>query len=128
MEKVRAIGGVFFKCKDPEGLATWYKEHLGFDLAAPFCAAFDLHKAPKAGDQTVWGTFKQDTDYFNPSTHGFMINLIVDDVQAMLKQVEKGGGQPVGEPSTDEYGTFGWFIDPEGIKVELWSPPSPENT
>jgi predicted enzyme related to lactoylglutathione lyase len=24
-----------------------------------------------------------------------------------------------------EYGRFGWVIDPEGNKIELWQPPAP---
>jgi predicted enzyme related to lactoylglutathione lyase len=28
----------------------------------------------------------------------------------------------IGEVEEFEYGRFGWFLDPEGNKVELWEP------
>lgn len=28
MKKVNAIGGIFFKCKDPDQMKQWYNEHL----------------------------------------------------------------------------------------------------
>ncbi len=122
MIKARGIGGVFFKVKNPEEHAKWYKDNLGFELDAPFCASFKPKSMPKDGS-TVWGTFKEDTDYFEPSKMPYMINIIVDDVAGALKQVEKGGAKIVGEVTKEDFGTFGWFIDPAGIKVELWTPP-----
>lgn len=121
MQKVRAVGGLFFKCQNPEKLAAWYKEVLGFELEAPFCASFDPKKAGH-NDKAVWGAFNANTTYFEPSKQDFMFNFIVDDVEVMLKQIEEQGGQRSGDVVVEEYGTFGWFIDPEGFKVELWSP------
>jgi predicted enzyme related to lactoylglutathione lyase len=51
-----------------------------------------------------------------------MINLIVDDLAGALAQVEEGGATSVGTPEALEFGKFGWFMDPEGNKVELWQP------
>ncbi len=48
---------------------------------------------------------------------------IVDDLDGALGQVHTGGAQVVGEIEEHEYGRFGWFIDPDGNKVELWEPP-----
>ncbi|MCX7543908.1 VOC family protein [Marinicella gelatinilytica] len=121
MQKVRGIGGLFFKCNNPEKLATWYKDNLGFELEAPFCASFNPQLAQQA-DKTVWGAFKNESEYFAPSRQRFMFNFIVDDVQAMLDQVCQAGARQVGDIETEDYGDFGWFIDPEGFKVELWSP------
>ncbi len=121
MQKVRGVGGLFFKCKEPEKLAAWYKEHLGFELEAPFYAVFDPNKSQKL-DRTVWSTFSSDTDYFKPSEQSFMFNFIVDDVVAMIDQVVKGGATQAGEIQKESYGDFAWFIDPAGFKVELWTP------
>lgn len=121
MHTVRGVGGLFFKCNNPEKLAAWYKEHLGFELDAPFCAVFNPRKA-QPEDRTVWGVFKNESDYFLPSRQRFMFNFIVDDVQGMIDQVVKAGARQVGEMAQEEYGDFGWFIDPEGFKVELWRP------
>ncbi len=53
-----------------------------------------------------------------------MFNFIVDDVAAMIEQVVKGGAKKAGAIVNESYGDFGWFLDPEGFKVELWSPKS----
>ena len=121
MQKVRGIGGLFFKCNNPEKLATWYKEHLGFELDAPFSAAFSNQSLDK-NNTTKWGVFKNETDYFAPTRQRFMFNLIVDDVQAMLEQVTEAGARQIGHMKSDDNGDVGWFIDPEGFKVELYSP------
>ena len=73
----------------------------------------------------VFSPFPANTDYFAPSKRDFMFNLIVDDLDGALGQVHLGGGQVVGEIEEHEYGRFGWFIDPDGNKVELWQPPVP---
>ncbi len=31
MKKVTGIGGIFFKCKDPNKMKEWYKIHLGLN-------------------------------------------------------------------------------------------------
>ena len=51
-----------------------------------------------------------------------MLNLIVDEVAAVLEQVKAGGAQVVGEIADYDFGRFGHFVDPEGNKVELWQP------
>lgn len=122
MAKALGVGGVFFKCEDPKKLAAWYAEHLGFEVADHGSVNFWFKNAPKAGC-TVWGPFAADTDYFNPSKKKFMINLIVDDLEGALAQVAAGGAQVVGEIEDYDYGRFGWFIDPEGNKIELWQVP-----
>ena len=32
MERVLGIGGVFFRTRDPDALAKWYKEYLGVPI------------------------------------------------------------------------------------------------
>ena len=68
--------------------------------------------------------FKGSTDYFDPSTKPFMFNLMVDDVPGVLARAKAGGAQVLEKIEESEFGTFGWFIDPDGNKVELWMPPS----
>lgn len=121
MQKVRGLGGVFFKASNPKELTQWYHKYLGFDLDEYNCVTFNPKNIPEHGYH-VWSAFQKDTDYFEPSKQSFMINLIVDDVKAMLAQVESGGATVIGEVLDEDYGVFGWFIDPEGIKVELWCP------
>jgi predicted enzyme related to lactoylglutathione lyase len=75
-----------------------------------------------ANGRTVWSAFDAKTDYFAPSQKDFMFNLVVDNLEEALRQVEEGGAPIVGEIQKLEYGTFGWFIDPDENKVELWEP------
>jgi predicted enzyme related to lactoylglutathione lyase len=53
-----------------------------------------------------------------------MFNLVVDNLEEALNQVKAGGAQVVGDVEKNEYGRFGWFMDPDGNKVELWEPPN----
>lgn len=122
MAKVRTIGGVFFKCRDPKALGEWYAKWLGLPVDAGYGgASFGTEHLPP-GTRAVWGPFKADTEYFDPSNREFMINLVVDDLDGALEQVADGGAEIVGEVEEYEYGRFGWFLDPEGNKVELWQP------
>lgn len=123
MQKVRGVGGLFFQCKNPEKLAAWYQDHMGIALDGATYGMIDPHQA-QTHDRTVWSTFAEDSDYFQPSKQAFMFNLIVDDVTAMLQQVVAAGATQVGDVVSESYGDFGWFLDPEGFKVELWSPKS----
>lgn len=121
MAKAVGVGGVFFKAKNPEGLGAWYKRWLGVPVEASFGASFQPGSMPQRSF-TVWAPFEESTSYFAPSPKPFMINLVVDDLEGALGQVAEGGAEIVGEIAEEEYGRFGWFIDPEGNKVELWQP------
>jgi predicted enzyme related to lactoylglutathione lyase len=126
MAKALGIGGVFFKAQAPRDLAEWYARWLEIRLDPSFCGACFHPASLPEGAYTVWSPFDATTTYFDPSDRPFMINLVVDDVDGALAQVAQGGGSPVGEPQTEEFGRFGWFVDPEGNKVELWQPPAPD--
>jgi predicted enzyme related to lactoylglutathione lyase len=121
MARVVGIGGVFFTSPDPQALLAWYQRHLGFDLSPDPGVAFLPTTMPAKG-YTVWSAFPASTAYFAPSTRGFMINLVVDDLDAALEQVRLGGAQIVGKIESYDNGRFGWFLDPDGNKVELWQP------
>ena len=121
MARVLGVGGVFFKCEDPEKLGAWHQEWLEIPVEPPYGASFRPDTVPPGG-LTVWGPFSKDTEYFNPSRREFMINLMVDDLDEALAQVAEGGAEVMDETMEEDYGRFGWFIDPEGNKVELWEP------
>jgi predicted enzyme related to lactoylglutathione lyase len=122
MAQVLGVGGVFFRSRNPRKLAQWYRDSLGIRLDMPSGASFNPSKMP-ANAVTVWSVFPARTRYFRPSASAFMINLVVDDVDEALAQVEIAGGTIVGKPKGSPYGRFGWFLDPDGNKVELWQPP-----
>jgi len=122
MAKVLGVGGVFFKASDPEQLAKWYEKWLGVPIDSSYWgASFQPSAMPEAG-YTVWSPFQADTSYFEPSGNRFMFNLIVDNLTEALQQVQEGGATLSGDPEESDFGQFGWFIDPEGNKVELWKP------
>ena len=120
MAKALGVGGVFFKTEDVTKLGEWYKKWLGVPVTE-YGANF-LPATLPPGALTVWGPFKSDTDYFSPSEKQYMINLMVDDLDGALVQVAEGGAEVVGDVEDFDYGRFGWFIDPEGTKIELWEP------
>jgi len=121
MARVTGIGGVFFKAKDPVTLKQWYVEHLGFQIEDDGTVMF---KWDSDKGLTVWETFEIGTDYFEPSAAPFMINYRVDDLDGLLAQLRAAG--VVVEERIDEepYGRFGWAMDPEGNRIELWEPPA----
>lgn len=125
MAKALGVGGVFFKAREPAKLAAWYADCLGIVLNDGFVGACFFPGTVPAGGMTVWSIFDAGTDYFAPSDQAYMINLMVDDVDEALAQVAAGGGTLAGDPESSEFGRFGWFLDPEGNKVELWQPPPP---
>ena len=73
---------------------------------------------------TVWSAFSKDTEYFVDSGQGYMINLVVDDLDAALERVRRAGGQVLDDREEADFGRFGWFVDPDGNRVELWEPPT----
>lgn len=123
MTRVLGIGGVFFKCRDRVRLAAWYAEALGLEINEFGGAVFPRDGLPPTA-YAVWGPFDSDTGYFRPSRRAFMLNLVVDDVDAAIAQVVAAGGRQIDSIENYEYGRFGWFVDPEGNKVELWCPAS----
>ena len=122
MAKALGLGGIFFKSKDPKQLAEWYKQWLDIPLLAEYgCANFSPGTMPD-NSYSVWAPFARDTEYFAPSDKPYMFNLVVDDLDGALAQVAEGGAELAGDIEKYDYGRFGWFIDPEGNKVELWQP------
>lgn len=125
MKRVTGIGGIFFNAKDPAALRTWYQKHLGIDVQAWGGAAFswaDDAGKPTAGT-TIWSIGSANGDHFAPSTSSFMINYRVADLQGLLHALRIEGCNVLEKTDDSEYGIFGWVIDPEGNKVELWQPP-----
>ncbi len=122
MAKVIGVGGVFFKTGDPQGLAAWYRDWLGLPVDETYGGASFRPDTMPRGGYTVWAPFQSSSTYFGPSAKPYMFNLVVDDLDGALAQVREGGAEIVGEIEEYEYGRFGWFLDPDGNKVELWEP------
>lgn len=122
MAKITGVGGIFFKSPNPKALADWYSEHLGLTLDEGYIGASFAPDTLPANGATVLGFFEQNTEYFAPAKQDYMINFMVDNLAEALQQVQAGGATLAGEPESYDYGEFGWFIDPDGNKIELWQP------
>jgi predicted enzyme related to lactoylglutathione lyase len=123
--RVLGVGGVFFRSTDPGRLAKWYAETLGMVTEAwgsTHGASFSPEGMPDNAF-TVWSTFAADTEYFGDRQQSFMINLVVDDLDAALANVKASGCEVIPEKEEHDFGRFGWIIDPDGNRVELWEPP-----
>jgi len=126
MKRVTGIGGIFFHAQDPAALRDWYARHLGIDVLPWGGAAFtrdDDAGEPGAGT-TIWSIGQAGTDHFAPGQASFMINYRVADLAALLQALRDEGCAVLEQTDDSGYGKFGWVIDPEGNKVELWQPPA----
>ena len=120
-KRVTGLGGFFFKTKNPDETKKWYKDHLGLPVDDYGCTFW--WKDTKGNDcSTQWSPFKEDTDYFSPSKKQFMMNFRVENLHELLDVLKEEGVTIVGEVEEYDYGKFGWILDPEGNKIELWEP------
>ena len=128
MKRVIGIGGIFFKANDPEKLAAWYKTHLGLEAedwgGVCFQEGAGVDLKPKRQSHIVWSPFDANTDYFKPSDKQFMINYRVHDLDGLLTQLRSEGVAVDPKTQKSEFGYFGWIMDPEGNRIELWEPPA----
>jgi len=129
--RVTGIGGVFFKAREPQKLAGWYREHLGIQLepagsgpTAPSFCAFEWREKgdPQKAGETVFAIFSDKSKYFDPSQASYMINFRVANLDRILAQLKKEGATVEEKTSDESTGRFGWAIDPEGNRFELWEP------
>ena len=118
---VTGLGGFFFKSRDPEAIKAWYSTYLGIPTDA-YGWTFRWKDAEGRDCSTQWSPFQQDTRYFDPSEKQFMMNFRVENLAELLAELSREGVTVVGKMEEYEYGKFGWILDPEGNKIELWEP------
>ena len=120
-KRVTGIGGVFFKTKDPKATKDWYKKHLGFNTDDYGCTFWWKDDEGKKC-ATQWSAFDQDSKYYEPSKKDFMLNYRVENLEELLKILKEEGVTIIGKIETYSYGKFGWIMDNDGNKIELWEP------
>ncbi len=120
MKRVTGIGGIFFKSNNPKELAAWYEKHLGIDFGGKVYTDFQFQEREKGW--TAFSFFDTKNTYFAPSTKEFMINLRVENLDELLKVLREEGVHVFDEREAGDYGKFGWILDIEGNKIELWEP------
>ena len=123
LRKVTGIGGVFFKCKDPQKMREWYRMHLGLNTNQ-YGAVFEWYQGADSTQKgfSQWSPFKETTTYFEPSAKDFMINYRVENLNALVKEFKKDGVTVLDTIETYDYGKFVHILDMEGNKLELWEP------
>ena len=120
-QRVTGIGGLFFKTNDAKASRAWYKKHLGFNTDDYGCTFWWQDKDGNACT-THWSPFPKDTTYYEPSTKDFMFNYRVENLEMLLDVLKAEGVTIVGEMEQHDYGKFGWILDNDGNKIELWEP------
>jgi catechol 2,3-dioxygenase-like lactoylglutathione lyase family enzyme len=120
--RIVGIGGVFFKSANRDQMREWYAKHLGLaDKGGGVTLPWREHDDTQKEHVTVWTIFPASTKYFEPG-QTFMINYIVDDLDALLGRLEQEGVKIDPKRMNESYGRFAWIYDPDGNKIELWQP------
>ena len=67
-KKVTGIGGLFFKCKDPDGMKEWYSRNLGL-ITNEYGSLFEFRNTdrPEELNYLQWSPMKDNTAYYAPS-------------------------------------------------------------
>ena len=121
--RILGIGGIFFKSANQQQMQEWYARHLGLaDSGGGVVLPWREHENPEHEQMTVWSIFPGDTDYLEPGSASFMVNYIVDDLDALLDRLASEGVQIDPKRQDERYGRFAWIYDPDGNKIELWQP------
>lgn len=120
MKRVTGIGGIFFKCKDPNAIKDWYKKHLGIDTNQ-WGANFEWRQGADASKKgfTQWSPVSEKSTHFDGA---LMINYRVENLEELVVQLKKEGVEIVDKIETFDYGKFVHILDNEGNKIELWEP------
>lgn len=121
--RILGIGGIFFKSPNPQPMKDWCARHLGLadsghGVILPWCE----QDHPEREQMTVWSVFSGTTSYFEPSAASFMVNYIVDDLDALPERLAKDSVRIDPKRQDESYGRFAWIYDPDGNKIELWQP------
>ncbi len=122
-KKVTGIGGIFFKCQDPDKMKDWYNKNLGL-VTNEYGSVFEFRLAdePEKKGYLNWSPFKEETEYFEPSKKEFMVNYRVENLEELVTELKEAGVTILDEIESFDYGKFVHILDPENNKIELWEP------
>ncbi|UXR63903.1 VOC family protein [Bdellovibrio bacteriovorus] len=71
---------------------------------------------------------KVDTQDFSPSSEPAAVQFRVDQLPALLRQLNAQGIRVEDQVVENDFGSFAWLYDPEGHRIELWEPAPYQNT
>jgi glyoxylase I family protein len=117
MNRITGIGGFFFRAKNPEAMAQWYKDHFGIDLVP---SDYGQKSWSQEAGPTVFAPFPADSEYFGDAAKQWMINFRVSDLDATLGQLRAAGIAVTVDPEIYPNGRFASLQDPEGNPIQLW--------
>jgi predicted enzyme related to lactoylglutathione lyase len=118
---VTGVGGILVKSKDPKALSAWYRDVLGLPMER-WGGAKLSYDAPGHPAYALWAAFPDSSDQMAPSDRPFMLNLAVDDMDAMIRRLDAHGVKILKRIDDDPFGRFVTILDPDGTKIELWQP------
>jgi predicted enzyme related to lactoylglutathione lyase len=119
MERVTGIGGFFFKCKDPDAVARWYRDHLGVEMIPD---GYDSKPWSQEAGPTAFAPFPEETEYFGRAETRWMLNFRVSNLDAMVAQLRAADIEVTIDPESYPNGRFARLCDIEGNPIELWEP------
>ena len=76
---------------------------------------------PTQHPEIVFSFSKQDDASFPPAQKA-MINLQVEDLNALLDRLIEQGVTVDPKRESYDFGHFGWITDPEGNRIQVWQP------
>ena len=112
--RILGIGGVFFKSANRDQMREWYSKHLGLGDKGQGAMLPWRTRRPAKGTRYSLTVFPASTKYFDPSPAPFMINYIVDDMDALLDRLEQEGVKIDDKRMDESYGRFAWIYDSDG--------------
>ena len=120
MERVRGIGGIFFKAREADALSRWYAEHLGVGGPPATYGELDWHQDAGPTVFAPFGAEHWESPHLGPG--GWGVNFRVADLDAMVAQLRVAGITVDVDPERYPNGRFAQLHDPEGNAVQLWEP------
>ncbi|OVE79717.1 glyoxalase [bacterium I07] len=121
--RVTGIGGIFFFSDNPEETKNWYSKNLGIETNE-WGASFEFRNSnrPDEINYLQWSPFKTGSNYFEPSQKKFMINYRVQNIEGLVKKLERNDVTVLDAIESYDYGKFVHIMDDEDNKIELWEP------
>src|SRR5688572_4131161 len=104
MARVTGIGGFFFRALDPDTLNQWYADHFGVVMTESRTYA-DPGWFQERGE-TVVAACSVDSEMFGSLAKSWMINLRVDDLDAMVHDLRAAGVAVMPHAETYPNGRF----------------------